>query len=291
MTNVTARRNELCPCGSGKKFKKCCLQRTAYRTDIFRRDAGPLAPPAPAPASTCPQGSAASPTSEANERVIRTTPEHPFYVRGKGWTPVKALQNGDLIRTEDGWAPVHAVRDSGQVETVYNWRVADFHTYFVGGEQWGFSVWAHNVDAGYDDQGRELFENGEPWKLESELKLGEALGIEPMEITDPRFKDMAREAGGRLKWAHTTDNRVLWMPHTVDASGAQLEVPHTVLTGGENVLSAGEARVAVRPSNTVVVQMDNHSGHYEPSNESLDRAAARVEEYGVNVLRRSYAGE
>jgi hypothetical protein len=27
---------------------------------------------------------------------------------------------------------------------VYNVRVADFHTYFVGCDEWGFSVWAHN---------------------------------------------------------------------------------------------------------------------------------------------------
>ncbi|MCZ2340833.1 MAG: HINT domain-containing protein, partial [Bacteroidales bacterium] len=31
------------------------------------------------------------------------------------------------------------------VEVVYNLRVADWHTYFVGGEDWGFSVWAHNT--------------------------------------------------------------------------------------------------------------------------------------------------
>ncbi|MCZ2341094.1 MAG: HINT domain-containing protein, partial [Bacteroidales bacterium] len=39
---------------------------------------------------------------------------------------------------------VEAVVDTGTVEVVYNLRVADWHTYFVGGEDWGFSVWAHN---------------------------------------------------------------------------------------------------------------------------------------------------
>jgi hypothetical protein len=24
-------------------------------------------------------------------------------------------------------------------------KVAEYHTYFVGGEDWGFSVWSHNV--------------------------------------------------------------------------------------------------------------------------------------------------
>jgi hypothetical protein len=31
---------------------------------------------------------------------------------------------------------------------VYNLRVADFHTYFVGCDEWGFSVWAHNATYG-----------------------------------------------------------------------------------------------------------------------------------------------
>ena len=27
---------------------------------------------------------------------------------------------------------------------MYNFRIADYHTYFVGGAAWGFDVWAHN---------------------------------------------------------------------------------------------------------------------------------------------------
>jgi hypothetical protein len=37
------------------------------------------------------------------------------------------------------------VFDTGEYATVYNLRVADFHTYFVGCQDWGFDVWAHNV--------------------------------------------------------------------------------------------------------------------------------------------------
>src|SRR5262249_13429214 len=36
--------------------------------------------------------------------------------------------------------------DSGEVTTVYNFRVEEYHTYFVGDEDWGFSVWTHNAD-------------------------------------------------------------------------------------------------------------------------------------------------
>ena len=32
--------------------------------------------------------------------------------------------------------------------TVYNLRIEEYHTYFVGSAEWGFSVWAHNADYG-----------------------------------------------------------------------------------------------------------------------------------------------
>ena len=71
------------------------------------------------------------------ERVLRTTQEHPFYVRGKGWTPLAEIRPGDVIRTDDGWVPVAGITDTGRCETVYNLRVADYHSYFVGAEDWG----------------------------------------------------------------------------------------------------------------------------------------------------------
>lgn len=79
-------------------------------------------------------------------QVIRTTLEHPFYVQGKGWLPAAKLVPGDLLSSDDGrWVAVEEVYDSGEFDVVFNLRVADWHTYFVGGEGWGFSVWAHNA--------------------------------------------------------------------------------------------------------------------------------------------------
>lgn len=77
--------------------------------------------------------------------VIRTTGEHPFYVRDRGWVAAWRLQPGDLLRSHDGqWVPVGEVFHTGVEEPVYNLRVADYHTYFVATRAWGFSVWAHN---------------------------------------------------------------------------------------------------------------------------------------------------
>jgi hypothetical protein len=79
-------------------------------------------------------------------KEIRTTAEHPFFVKGKCWLPAAELVVGNELASEDGeWLLVEGVEDTGSSETVYNFRVADFATYFVGCVEWGFSVWAHNV--------------------------------------------------------------------------------------------------------------------------------------------------
>jgi hypothetical protein len=80
-----------------------------------------------------------------NGREILTTDEHPFFVAGRGWAPCNQMKVGDRLLSESGaWVTVEAVESTGEWATVYNLRVADYHTYFVGDESWGFSVWAHN---------------------------------------------------------------------------------------------------------------------------------------------------
>ena len=84
-----------------------------------------------------------------NGRIIRTTAEHPFYVVNRGWIPAGELQSGDVLQSHDKHhVHVEGVADSGEVTTVYNFRVAEYHTYFVGTAEWGFSVWTHNAEYG-----------------------------------------------------------------------------------------------------------------------------------------------
>jgi hypothetical protein len=83
-------------------------------------------------------------------RTIGTTAEHPFFVQ-RAWKfiPARELEVGDLFLGHDGqWVAVEEIRDTGRYEKVYNLRVADYHTYFVGDSSWGFSVWAHNSYSG-----------------------------------------------------------------------------------------------------------------------------------------------
>lgn len=80
-------------------------------------------------------------------RAIETTPEHPFFVEEKGWVEAGQLRPGDvLVGHGGGRVEVEGVRDTGEYATVYNLRVADWHTYYVGSPEWGFDVWAHNTN-------------------------------------------------------------------------------------------------------------------------------------------------
>ncbi|VTS04902.1 polymorphic toxin-type HINT domain-containing protein [Tuwongella immobilis] len=79
-------------------------------------------------------------------QLIETTTEHPFWVVGRGWTPVWELTNGDALTTMSGESvSVEGVHETDRRQTVYNLRVSDYHTYFVGCDEWGFSVWVHNT--------------------------------------------------------------------------------------------------------------------------------------------------
>ncbi len=56
------------------------------------------------------------------------------------------LEAGDLLVGHNGGlTPVDSVRMTERHESVYNLRVAEDHTYFVGDADWGFSLWVHNA--------------------------------------------------------------------------------------------------------------------------------------------------
>ncbi len=89
---------------------------------------------------------------------IKTTAEHPFFVPAQGrFVAAGELQVGEQLVGHNGkLVQIESIGSTGEVTTVYNLRVADFHTYFVGGGLWGFDVWVHNakfhyVQSQYDD--------------------------------------------------------------------------------------------------------------------------------------------
>jgi intein/homing endonuclease len=79
---------------------------------------------------------------------IGTSHEHPFWVRGRGWAAAETLRVGDKILTHDRrWVEVECLIDADESAVLYNLRISEHHTYFVGCDDWGFSVWAHNACA------------------------------------------------------------------------------------------------------------------------------------------------
>jgi hypothetical protein len=57
------------------------------------------------------------------------------------------LQVGDqLVSSQGVLVPIESISNLNEITTVYNLRVADHHTYFVGGALWGWDVWVHNAE-------------------------------------------------------------------------------------------------------------------------------------------------
>ena len=110
-------------------------------------------------------------TEDGQVETIDATPQHPFYVEGKGWVEASALHAGMVVWLADGTkAVVTDVVTEGLEEpvTVYNFEVTDFHTYFVGDS----GVLVHNkcngenhhiasdksVVSGYTEQYQQVFD-------------------------------------------------------------------------------------------------------------------------------------
>lgn len=72
---------------------------------------------------------------------ISTTAEHPFWVDGKGWVKTENLEAGDILSTVQGkQLAVVRVDKNQEKQIVYNFKVKDFHTYFVS----NLFIWTHN---------------------------------------------------------------------------------------------------------------------------------------------------
>lgn len=78
-----------------------------------------------------------------DEDVI-TTPEHPFFVHGRGWVKAGSLHQGDQIETEtaDKLITVVSTTVEHKQRAVYNLDVENTHTFFVGKDK----LLVHNGD-------------------------------------------------------------------------------------------------------------------------------------------------
>ncbi len=81
----------------------------------------------------------------SNGETIETASEHPFYVVGRGFVKAGELGIGSSIVTRAGPSLALRAATAGKAQTVYNFEVADYHTYFVGQGE----VWVHNTCGTY----------------------------------------------------------------------------------------------------------------------------------------------
>lgn len=79
------------------------------------------------------------------EQIIETTNNHPFWVEEKGWVFADELQARDKLQKADGSNltidKVEFIKLEEKV-TVYNFTVADYHTYYVT----DIGIWVHNTN-------------------------------------------------------------------------------------------------------------------------------------------------
>lgn len=78
---------------------------------------------------------------ETEASRFSVTEEHPFWVQGRGWTPIRDIEVGAPIATAAGDTLVLENRRVDDALQVFNLTVANDSSYFVGEER----VWSHNA--------------------------------------------------------------------------------------------------------------------------------------------------
>ena len=74
-------------------------------------------------------------TTTGGRETITMTPNHPVWLRDRGWAEAETLVLGDRIASRDSDAIVERLEASTQSADVFNLEVADVHTYLVGASQ------------------------------------------------------------------------------------------------------------------------------------------------------------
>ncbi|MFE1347384.1 putative T7SS-secreted protein [Streptomyces sp. NPDC058757] len=123
-----------------------------------------------------------------------------------------------------------------------------------------------------------LFHNRMEDELPGELADAERLGVKPLRVGEDGFDEAVN--GGTIKWAVTEDGELLIIPKHVQGT----ELKHPVLTGGAPVRAAGEAEIAGGGGQYFGMEINNQSGHYWPSTESLTIGKEAFERAGIPFL-------
>jgi hypothetical protein len=147
--------------------------------------------------------------TDGSTQVIQTTPDHPFYVEGLGFTNAQDLYAGEMIEEASGGyaSVVSSISEAHpQGVTVYNFTVANDHTYFV--DQGGDAVWVHNVTCSQlRSAAREAFAEAYPRLWSQGEALAEDLGENVLEVHH-RIPLMYRNLFGGDQFANGLSNLI-----------------------------------------------------------------------------------
>ena len=99
--------------------------------------------------------------------------------------------------------------------------------------------------------------------------------VKPIKPGGPGFESVANS--GTVKWVVTEQGELLVIPKYVEG----VEISHTVLTNGQSVLAAGEAEISVAGKQGLGIDINNYSGHYRPTPESVVIGKAAFAKYGI----------
>jgi Pretoxin HINT domain len=132
------------------------------------------------------------------EESFRVTEEHPLWVQGKGWTPVKDITDEDVLAMQTGDTLVKEISKVNIPLQVYNFAVENTPNYFVGTS----GLWAHNAKCdlkvtkngaleplGLGSTGRTVANNLNEQLAMKAIKADPTLGSVVMlgDMTDPRW--------------------------------------------------------------------------------------------------------
>lgn len=106
------------------------------------------------------------------------------------------------------------------------------------------------------------YSNRFPGRLSGETDDAKNAGVKTLKIGDPELGQAIQSAPDgefNFKWAVSTDNELGIIQHSV----GDLEIHHSVIFDGADVLSAGEGVFTLdEAGNYVLEYLDNNSGHY-----------------------------
>lgn len=121
-----------------------------------------------------------------------------------------------------------------------------------------------------------IYPNLLPETLAEEAALATQLGVKSFGVKSAEFAKIVKE-GEIIKWAVTEKGELLMIPKIAQGR----EISHAIITGGKSVVAAGEAQIAGMSGKYILLDISNHSGHFQPSAATVSIGKAAFREAGV----------